>query len=233
MKSEIKGMLVVALCAVTMMWAGTAVGAIEAPKGAIVERNVDLAAEKAIDAWIAQLQAAPHLEDVKNIGILPLAGDASNFTELLAAKLTSLQQFHVVILSGKDWMSIEEELARTDPNEGYGDIMDKASIKWSSDRGDYTLPDTALGADALLLGHVRQVDSDWLRARARFTLHLAGVEKRTQIAGGIAEGESVMSWKDLLIYYKIQVIVGVLILIGALIVLAMLRGMFRSMGRPR
>ncbi|MBN1672417.1 MAG: hypothetical protein JXR37_15360 [Kiritimatiellae bacterium] len=226
------GRLIAVLTTIVLL-AGPALAAISAPKGGIVERNIDLAAENAFDTWIESLQKAPHTEEVQYIGILPLAGDNRDFTALLAEKLTQLKRFHVVILSGKEWMAIEDELARTDPDAGFGDIMDKASIKWKELRDSFTLPETAKGADAILLGRIRSTDGDWLRARIRFTLHLAKVDTRTQIAGGIAEGESVMAVKDLLIYYKVALALAVVALIVLLIVLGFLRSIAKKMARPR
>ncbi|MFH0909539.1 MAG: hypothetical protein V1929_12335 [bacterium] len=207
--------------------------ALEAPRGSIVERNIDLAAEKAFDQWMGSLESAPHADDVQNIGILKLAGDTRDFTSLLAEKLTASKRFHVVILSGGDWNAIEDEMARQDVDAGFGDIMNKATIMWTNARGAYVIPETTKGADALLLGRVRDVDGDWLRARARITMHLARVDTRTQVAGGIAEGESVMSIRDLAIYFKVELLIGAGCLVVAMILLALIRGFFKGMSRPR
>lgn len=202
-------------------------------EGPIVERNVDLAAEAAFDQWAQTLDASPHTEEIQNIGILRLVGDDRQLTDLLAAKLTQLDRFRVVILGGRDWMAIENELARQDPEEGFGDIMDKASIKWREERDMWVIPETTKGADALLMGRVRSVDADWLRSRIRFTLHLARVDTREQIAGGIVEGEAVLTPKDFVIYYKIQILWGLAIFVAVIIVLCLLRSMLKSMTRPR
>ena len=203
------------------------------PLGDIVERNLDRAAENAIRGWIGKLQDAPNLENVKNIGIIRLDNDARDFTELLSALLSADRRFQVTILSGGEWDAIEDELARTDPDSGYGDIMAKASIIWQAQRDAYVIPETAQGADALLIGRVRGVDTDWLRARVRLALHLARIDTRTQAGGGIAEGESVTAWKDLLIYYKIPAAIAAAGLIALIVILMLLHSLVKRATRPR
>ena len=220
----------VLLCAVSVT---PARAAIAPPSGPIIERNIDRAAEAAVDQWMAQLQKAPRTESVQNIGILPLGNDQRNFTTLLVEKLSTDKRFHVVILKGKDWDAIESEMARTDPDGGMGDIFNKATIQWKQMRDTYVIPESTKGADALLLGSVRSVDPDWLRARVRITLHLSRVDTREQIGGGIAEGESMMSWKDLLLYYKVQASLAVAGLVVLLIILGLLGKFSRGMSRPR
>lgn len=207
--------------------------ALKAPSGPAVERNLDLAAEKAFASWVADVGKAPHIESVKNIGILRLAGDTSDFTTLLADQLTQLGRFKVVILSGPEWDALETEVARQDPDGGLGDMMDKASIIWKSSRGAYQLPEEIQGADALLIGSVRSLDGDWLRARAAFTLHLGTVGERTRISGGRAEGENILSWKDLVVIYKIQILLGLAGVAVLIIVLNLLKSFVHRMTRAR
>ncbi len=207
--------------------------ALKAPSGPAVDRNLDLAAEKAFASWVAELEKAPHIEAVKNIGVLKLAGDTSDFTTLLADQLTQVGRFKVVILSGPEWDALETEVARQDPDAGLGDMMDKASIIWKSSRGSYQLPEAIQGADALLIGSVRNLDGDWLRARAIFSLHLGTVGERTRISGGRAEGESVMGWKDIAVIYKTQILLGIVGLIALIILLGFLKSFITSMTRAR
>ena len=220
---------------VSLIFCGAALSAgIEPPSGPIIERNIDRSAEEAFNNWVDNtLNKAPHSQGIKNIGILELAGDNRNFTELLKNRLTESGKFHVVILRGKDWMAIEDELARTDPDSGWGDIMNKATIKWREDRGAYVLPETTLGTDALLLGRVRSVDTDWLRARTRFSLNLARVDNREIVAGGIAEGESILPFMDMIIYYKVQLVVILGILVALIIILWLIKSVLRAGRRPR
>ena len=212
----------------------TLAAGIEPPSGPIIERNIDRAAENAFNSWVDNtLNSAPHSQGIINIGILELSGDNRNFTELLKNRLTKSGKYHVVILRGKDWMAIEDELARTDPDSGWGDIMNKATIKWREDRGMYVLPETTSGTDALLLGRVRSVDTDWLRARTRFSLNLARVDNRDLLAGGIAEGESVLPVMDMIIYYKIELVVILGILIALIIFLFLIKTVLRAGRRAR
>ena len=233
MKNRVMAAIVVSALAVGMLTAVASWAAVEAPQGAIVERNIDLAAQKAFNAWVTQLLSAPNTENVQNIGIVPLAGDNADFTTLLAERLTAEKKLHVVVLSGAGWDAIEEEMARQDPDSGLGDIMDKATIKWQESRGSYVIPETTKGTDALLIGNVRSIDGDWLRARTRFTLHLVKVDTREQIGGSVAEGESMMTFRDLLIYYKVQVMIAILLLIGLIIVWRIWRSFLKAATRPR
>ncbi len=229
--------LKLSICTIlTAAFAGAAVAAapLEAPKGALVRRNVDLAAAKAFDAWVAQLQAAPHTEGIVTIGILPLGGDPAGFTQILEAKLTALDRFRIVILSGPEWNAIEDEVARQDPDEGFGDIMDKAYSVWTNLPGDeYQISETTKGAQAILFGKFRDVDADWLRARTRFTLKLGTVGTRELVAGGLVEGESILTVRDLLVYYKIELAVLALALVALGLVLKMLKSLGAKMTRPR
>lgn len=199
----------------------------EKPSGPVVQRNVELAAESAIQNWIASLDGAPRFDTIANVGILPLGGDGLYFTTTLSDTLSRSGKLRVVILRGAAWDAIEDELARQDPDGGWGDIMDKASIAWTENRGVYELPETTLGADALLMGQVRSIDTDWLRARVRLNLRLIKVDTREVIAGGVMEGESVLSWRDAAIYYKTEIA----IVLGALIVLLWIRATLRRFGR--
>lgn len=224
------------LCTVLIAgWAAVALAAppLEAPKGALVRRNVDQAVAKAFDAWVAQLQAAPHTEGIVTIGVLPLAGDPAGYTQILEAKLTALARFRVVILNGPEWNAIEQEVARQDPDEGFGDIMDKATLVWESMGDEYKIGETTKGAQAILFGKFRDVDADWLRARASFTLKLGTVGTRELVAGGLVEGESLQSVKDLVIYYKVELALLVLALAALIVVLRMLRSFAAKMTRPR
>lgn len=208
--------------------------ALEPPTGDIVSRNIDRAAEKAFAGWIRDtLQRAPHREGIRNIGILKLAGDTGEFTELLKNQLTVLGNYNVVILSGPEWDVIEDELARTDPSSGWGDIMDKATITWREERGRWALPETTVAADAILIGRERGLDTDWLRARTRFSLNLARVDTRQLVAGGMAEGESMLPLKDLIIYYKVEIVIALVALFALLLVLRMFRSLVRAGTRPR
>lgn len=218
-----------------LLLAGSVAGAapIEAPKGALVRRNVDQAAAKAFDQWIARLEAAPHTEGIVTIGILPLGGDPAGFTDILEAKLSAMNRFRVVILSGREWNAIEDEVARQDPDEGFGDIMDKASLVWESMGDEFKIGETTKGAQAILFGKFRDGDGDWLRARASFTLKLGTVGTRELVAGGLVEGESVQSVKDLAIYYKVELALLVLALAVLLIALRMVKSAAAKMTRPR
>ncbi|MBA4386638.1 MAG: hypothetical protein C0404_01585 [Verrucomicrobia bacterium] len=206
---------------------------LEAPKGKVVSRNVELAVEKAFDKWIADLEKAPHTESITNIGIIRLRGDVSNFTSLLAEKMSVNRKFHVVILSGPDWDEIEKEWARQDPGSGLGDIMNKITVKWEKKGDRYVIPETAKGADTLLLGEVRSVEDDWLRARVRAAVHLAKIGEREQVAGGIAEGEAVMSWTDLAVYYKVELLLVLAGLAALIVIILLIRGFLRMTTRPR
>ena len=206
---------------------------IEPPKGALVRRNIDLAADQAFDSWVAQLQAAPHTDGIVTIGVLPLSGDVFDFTDILVAKLTALERFRVVILNGKEWDAIEEELARQDPDEGFGDIMDKATLAWKSMGEGYAISETTQGAQAILFGNFRDWDGDWLRARTRFSLKLGTVGTRELVAGGLVEGESILSIRDLVIYYKVELAglaVGLVVLV---MILRAFKGFTSKMSRPR
>ncbi len=232
MRRQTTGMLGTMLAG-WMLLAGTAPAAFQAPTGVIRERTIDRAAGQAIEQWIREALNAPHLEGVANIGILPLANDPRNFTELLAARLSAEKRFHVVILRGADWKEIEDEWARTDPNSGFGDIMDKAAIKWKAVRGTYVIPESAKGADALLVGRVRHVDEDWLRAWVSIPLSLARVDTRERIGGANAEGESYPPLRDLVIYYKVEIALVLLALFALVVSLLLLRGLVRRCTRPR
>lgn len=210
-----------------------AVAPIEPPQGALIRRNIDQSAAQAFDQWIAQLQAAPHTEGIVTIGVLPLGGDSVDFTDILVAKLTALERFRVVILDGKEWNAIEEEVARQDPDEGFGDLMDKATVVWTNMGDEYVISETTQGAQAILFGKFRDWDGDWLRARTRFTLKLGTVGTRELVAGGLVEGESVQSVKDLAIYYKVELAVLAL----GIVILGFVRRMIKTaaakMSRPR
>lgn len=212
---------------------GLALAALVPPRGPILERNIDRAAQSAFDQWAAQLEKAPHASAIRTIGILPLADDPAQFTTLLEARLSQLPNVKVVILRGPKWDAIEEEVARTDPSEGFGDIMNKASLIWQEVRGDYQIPESALGADALLFGQIRRVDPDWPRSRVTAVLMMGGVAERTLIAGGTVEGESTLGWKDLAIYYKGTIAIAVLCFIGLIVILCLIKGFVRAMTRPR
>ncbi len=218
--------LVYCLCALGMV-PGAQAGLFQQPSGAVVHRNVELAAESAIQEWINSLDEAPRFETLSTIGVLPLRGDGLLFETLLSDALSRHGDVRVVILQGPAWDAIEEELARQDPDGGWGDIMDKASIAWTESRSEYALPESALGANALLMGQIRSVDTDWLRARVRLNLRLIKVDTREVVAGGSVEGESVMIWQDVVIYYKIEIA----IVLGALIVLLWVRSSMRRLGR--
>jgi hypothetical protein len=223
-----------ALAALAALLAAGPALALEPPSGDIISRNIDRSAEKAFANWIRDtLQRAPHREGIRNIGILKLAGDSGDFTALLKNQLTTVGNYNVVILSGADWDVIEDELARTDPSSGWGDIMDKATIKWREERGRYALPETTVAADAILIGQQRGLDTDWLRARSRFALNLARVDTRQLVAGGVAEGESLLPLKDLIIYYKVEIVLALIALIILLLVLRMFRSLIRAGTRPR
>ena len=222
------------LAMMLVLAAGTAWAApLEVPQGALVRRNIDLAAAKAFDQWIVQLEAAPHVEGIETIGILPLNGDPKGFTDILEAKLSAMNRFRVVILSGPEWDAIEDEVARQDPDEGFGDIMDKATLVWKSMGDEYAIAETAKGAQAILFGKFRDGDGDWLRARASFTLKLGTVGTRELVAGGLVEGESVQTVKDLAIYYKVELALLALALVVLVIVLRMVRSAAAKMTRPR
>jgi hypothetical protein len=203
---------------------------VAAPEGEIVQRYIDLAAEQAFDQWIGDLGADAKTEPVQRIGMLRLDRDPGNLTSILQGKLTRLDQIRVVTLGGSVWNAIERELARTDPDEGYGDIFDRATIVWREDGG---FPETTLGADALLLGHVRSVEHTWLRTIVRVQIFLARIDNREQLAGGVYTGEAVLSPRDFMFYYSTQLIWGAGIFIALIIVLCVLRSLFKSMSRPR
>jgi hypothetical protein len=203
---------------------------IEAPSGPIVDRYVDMAAEQAFGQWIRDLTADPKAESVQRVGMLRLDGDPGNLTSILQGKLTRLDRIRIVTLGGSVWNVIERELARTDPDEGYGDIFDKATIVWREDQG---LPETTIGADAILLGQVRSVERTWLRTIVRVQIFLARVDTREQLAGGLYVGEAVLSSRDFMFYYSKELIWGAVIFVGVLIALWLLRCILRSMSRPR
>lgn len=225
--------IITLILAVNLLAISGAVAEIKAPEGSIVARNVDRAAEEAFRTWIGKLKDAPRTEGIRNIGILPLEGDTRDFTALLKNSLSLNRNYRVVILSGKEWEVIEDELARTDPDSGMGDIIDKSTIQWERYRERYVLPETAQGTDAILLGRVRGVDTDWLRARARFALYLVRVDTREQVGGGIAEGESYMPVLDLIIYYKLIVAISLIALIVLIVLIVIIKPLIRSGRRPR
>lgn len=217
----------IALLLVLNLAPGARAALFQQPTGPVVHRNIELAAESAIQDWIASLDAAPRFETLSNIGVLPLRGDGLLFETTLSDALSRHGKVRVVILEGAAWDAIEDELARQDPDGGWGDVMDKASIAWTESRGTFALPESALGADALLMGQIRSIDTDWLRARVRLNLRLIKVDTREVIAGGAVEGESMMTWQDVVIYYKIEIA----IILGALIALLWIRGSMRRLGR--
>lgn len=212
---------------------GLALAGLVPPKGPILERNIDHAAQSAFDQWVTQLSKSPHIDAIRTIGILPLADDTAQFTTLLEARLSQLPNVKVVILRGPKWDAIEEEVARTDPSEGFGDIMNKASLIWQEVRGEYQLPESALGADALVFGQVRRVDPDWPLSRVTAVLMMGSVAERTLIAGGTVEGESTLGWKDLALYYKGTIVIIALGVIGLIVLVCLLKGFVRAMTRPR
>jgi hypothetical protein len=221
-----------ALCLLGLLLSGQPVRAqsVSAPEGPMVQRYIDLAVEQAYDQWIQDLSADPKAESVQRIGMLRLDKDTGNLTEILQGKLTRLSHLRIVTLGGSVWNVIERELARTDPDQGYGDIFDKATIVWGEQQ---TIPETTIGADAILLGHVRSVEQTWLRTIVRVQIFLARVDTREQLAGGIYTGEAVLSPRDFLFYYSTQLIWGVIILVGLIFVLGLLRGLVKAMTRPR
>ncbi len=203
---------------------------VEAPSGPIVQRYIDMAAEQAFDQWVTDLMADAKVESVQRVGMLRLDGDPGNLTSILQGKLTRLDQVRIVTLGGSVWHVIERELARTDPDEGYGDIFDKATIVWTEDAG---IPETTMGADAILLGHVRSVEQTWLRTIVRVQVFLARVDTREQLAGGIYTGEAVLSMRDFAFYYSTQLIWAAAIFVAVIIVLCLLRSLLKSMTRAR
>lgn len=203
---------------------------VEAPSGPIVQRYIDMAAEQAFDQWVNDLMADTKVESVERVGMLRLDGDPGNLTSILQGKLTRLDTIRIVTLGGPVWNAIERELARTDPDEGYGDIFDKATIVWTEDAG---IPETTIGADAILLGHVRSVEQTWLRTIVRVQVFLARVDTREQMAGGIYTGEAVLSARDFAFYYSTQLIWAAVIFVAVIIALWMLRGLLKATTRPR
>ncbi len=203
---------------------------IEAPEGAIVQRYIDLAAERAFSEWVADLRADSKAEAVERIGMVRLDGDPGDLTSILQGQLTRLDDLRIVTLGGSVWRVIENELARTDPEEGYGDIFNQATIIWGEDQ---TIPQTVTGPDAILLGHVRSVERSWLRTIVRVQIFLARVDTREQLAGGIYTGEAVLSPRDAFFYYTWHIVWGVVILAGVLIALVIMRSLLRAMTRPR
>ena len=219
---------------VTVMCAwGPAAAQVAAPDGDLIARNLDIAAERAFKQWIDQLASAPNMEGVQNIGIIALGRDTDGFTEILAARLSAQPNLRVVVLRGGVWNAIEDALALQDPNDGLGDIMDKATILWREVDGEFLFPETAVGAHALLIGRVRGVDRDWLRARTRFVLELARMDTRTMVAGGIVEGESRLSREDLMIYYKTEMVWGIVGVIVAFILLTLFLRFIHATKRVR
>ncbi len=214
-----------------LLWSATASAQrIEGPSGPIVDRYIDLAAERAFDQWVADLQADPKAEAVQRVGIVRLDRDPGNLSSILQGKMTRLDAIRIVTLGGSVWNVIERELARTDPDEGYGDIFNRATIVWTEEAG---IPETTIGADAILLGHVRSVEHTWLRTIVRVQVFLARVDTREQLAGGIYTGEAVLSPRDFLFHYSTQLIWGVAILVAAIVVVWLLRSILRATTRPR
>ena len=225
--------LSLAIIAVTgLLHASLPAGAqsIQAPDGPIVQRYIDLAAEQAFDQWIQHLTADPKAESVQRIGLLRLDSDPGNLTSILQGKLTRLDSVRVVTLGGPVWHVIERELEKQEIGEGYGDIFDKATIVWREDGG---FPETTIGADAILLGHVRSVERTWLRTIVRVQIFLARIDTREQLAGGLYTGETVLSPRDFMFYYSTQLIWAVGILVAIIIALGIFRSLLKSMTRPR
>lgn len=205
-------------------------GLFEKPSGPLVERAIDRAAQAAVDQWIASLDQAPRYDQVAHVGVVGLGADGRSYTTLLTDALSRNPRVRVVVLDGADWAAIEQLVATTDPEEGWGDIYDKASLLWKEEREGYSLPGTALAADALLMGRVRSVDTDnWINPKVQLNLRLVTADTREIIAGGMVEGESHLHWKDALVYYKVEV----LIIVGLLYVLWRWRRFMNGMRRPR
>lgn len=200
------------------------------PGGPLLQRTLDQAAEDAVNKWIESLSAAPRFETVENVGILNLSRDSREFTEILSDALSRNPRLRVVVLRGPAWDAIEDEMARQDPEEGWGDIMDKAAIAWDNTRGEYSLPESTLPANALLMGQVRSIDTDnWLIPRVQLNLRLVTVKTREVVAGGFVTGEATISWRDLAIYYKMEIF----IIAAALFILWRMRRFMAGMQRPR
>jgi hypothetical protein len=156
--------------------------------------------------------------DVTNVAVVPLRKDPDSYaTDALRSAITRTQ-YRVFTRDDKEWDALLAEIEWGVRKE---DVMDEATIQRFG---------SIEGVDAILFGQVWDLDTDehGLFSKARISVHLADVETGQVLWGsGPVDAEMQLGWRQMAYrYWHIPAAV-----IAALIVLLVLRAMFRMIKR--
>lgn len=190
------------------------------------DETVQRAADEAIAQLAEQLNAA-ELSDIRNVAVLPLAGDGDGYIT------TGLRS----AVTGTDLKLITRE------SETWEMLLDEFE-QWSARRQDVMDPETVQefgkiqGVDAILYGRVWDNDVNmWsIRGHVKVTAHLADVETgQVAWSSGPVEGEAFIHWTDALTRfwrYPLLIIGILIVLLVLLLVIHKIRKAVRHATRP-
>ncbi|MDD8043893.1 MAG: hypothetical protein PHC78_09055 [Verrucomicrobiota bacterium] len=182
----------------------------------------DQAVETAIRRWVDTLPADL---PIANIGVVPVVsmerkGKDPIMTEYLQSILSS--RARVVIMQGPEWDRLIEEIARTDPGEGFGDIMNPETIQQFG---------RMEGVDALLFGKILEdLNESGVYSRVRLILSLAEVETGAILHSAPVSAEVTAPWYEAIRIHPRIAMMIIAGLIGLYILIVLFK---KAGGRPR